>query len=126
MVTMNVNLLAQAWLEAKAQEKEANARRVELEQLIIDMVGTKPESTLTTETDKYVIKTTDKITRTLDQDSLTEEYEELSECVKNAIRTKFELDLKAYRKLSDDALEEIDEYITAKPAKTAVSVTLKE
>lgn len=57
----------------------------------------------------------DEIEQALDDDLLSDEAQE-------AIRVKFELDKKAYDNLSEEATDELDEYLTVKPSLPSIKV----
>lgn len=58
--------LAEAWVWAKREEVLANARRVEIEQQIIERIGAKFEGAFTAKGDHYKITTTGKLSRSVD------------------------------------------------------------
>lgn len=62
--------LGAAWLQAKAEEAEANKRRVAIEEQIVARVGVKDEGTFSASTSHFKFSTTGRVTRTLDADAL--------------------------------------------------------
>lgn len=102
------------------QAEERNLRAEILEELFgKDNLGTRK-----TEAAGFIITGTYGQTYSFNQEEIEGVLEQdlLSEEASNAIRVKFELDKKAYDKLSDEASAELDDYITVKPSLPSIKV----
>ena len=120
-----LNALAIEWSRAKAAETEANARRLELEAKIAELVGTREEGVITLETELFKVKTTGKLTRTVNTEALQEHWELLSPELQKVFTWKASLDTKQLRALEsmrEDLIPQLANYVITKPAKTSVSV----
>lgn len=120
-----LDLLAHYWQRAKADEAAAKEKRLAIEEKITALVGVKDEGVSSLNTEAYKIKTTGKLTRTLDTDAIYEVWDKLPEPVQDCIKWKAELNTTAYRALStmrDDLLPILNQYMTTKSAKAAISV----
>jgi hypothetical protein len=120
---MNVETLAQAWLQAKRDEAAANARRVEIEQQILKLHPAKEEGSESMPlANGMKLKTTGKLTYKADVDRLLELTAAWPE---KPIKTKVEADeslLKAIRHDRPDLWRQIAPAITVKPAKTYIVI----
>lgn len=116
--------------EAKANEKAARDARVELEERIMNLVGnTKLEGTKTVSNDFLSVTVANKVTRSCDFDRLIQLDKQLQDDLQ-LVTQKPTLNLKNYRDVyriaNDDFKSLIDEAITIKPAKSAVTLKFKE
>lgn len=59
--------LCQEWLEAKAAENSAKAKREEIEAKLLEHVQSKPEGSATTKLDGFKVVTTGRINRRVDE-----------------------------------------------------------
>lgn len=117
--------LAALWNEAKEEERQANARRVSIESKIAEMVGVKDEGVTSVDGQFYKVKTTGKLTRSVDSDAVQNVWEVMPEEVRKCFKWEAKLDTKNYRALCsmrDDLIPELNRYITTKPAKASISI----
>lgn len=116
--------LAIALKEAKAAETAARNARLEIEELIIDAVGSKEEGAFNADGDNYRLTTTGKLNRKID-DVRGLERVLPGDFFKRLVKVSHSIDTKELRYLHDnepDIYKTVSGYITTKPAKTAVSV----
>jgi hypothetical protein len=120
---MNVETLAQQWLQAKRDEAAANARRVEIEQQILTLHPAKEEGSASMPlANGMKLKTTGKLTYKADVDRLLELTAAWPE---KPVKTKVEADeslLRAIRHDRPDLWRQIAPAITVKPAKTYIVI----
>lgn len=129
MTDLNLNTLAAQWQAAKAAETKANQERLIIEQQIAELVGVKDEGVTSVNTDLFRIKTTGKQTRTVDTDAVQQAWPTLPNELQDCFAWKATLDTKAYRALAslrDDLLPQLNQFITSKPAKPAISIEQNE
>lgn len=122
---MTIKELAAQWLDAKRAEQQAAAKRLEIERDLIKHVGVTNEGVVTYQGDVFTIKTTGKLTRTLDDAAVSRHWDSLPAEVQACIKWKPALDLKNFRALEsmrDDLAPTLHQYLTVKPAKPSVSV----
>jgi len=125
----NLDSLAVAWAEAKAEEKAAVEKRVAIEQYIIAQTGQKDEGSMTRTSDAgHKITITARINRRLDADKWAEIEDTIPEALR-PVKYKPSLDLKGIRYLKANEPETYAacaQAFTSTPGKTGVKVTLKE
>lgn len=117
--------LAAAWQAAKADEKAANARRLEIEEQIVDLFPVGVEGTDTIEHDGIKVKVTHKLVRSVDTKSLQAHWNSLSAFAQDVFTWKAELAMPALRRLQEnhpDLYPSIAVFITSKPAKPSITV----
>jgi len=117
--------LAAAWQAAKADERAANSRRLEIEEQIVEALPLAVEGTQTVDAGKYRVKVTSKLTRTVDTKALQAHWNSLSAFAQDVFTWKADLSLPALRRLQEnhpDLYPSVAVYVTSKPAKAAVSV----
>ncbi len=117
--------LAAAWQAAKADEKAANARRLEIEEQIVESFPLGIEGTETIEQDGFKVKVTHKLTRSVDTKALQAHWNSLSAFAQDCFTWKADISLPLLRKLQENHPEvypSIAVFITSKPAKPAVTV----
>lgn len=123
-----LDLAAQSWAEAKADEQAANLRRIEAEARILELVGAKEEGATTLKTEWFKVQTTGKLTRTVQVDKLAEVFNEVpADLYGQVIKSTPSLNLAALRaveKTNPEAYAAFCRAIITKPAKAAVSVEL--
>jgi hypothetical protein len=117
--------LADCWLQAKADETSANARRLEVEEEILKLLPAKEEGKTTTMISNSMrISTTGKVSFKADLpalQALTMTWPD----VMRPIKTKVEQDESALRQIRaerQDLWRHIAPAITVKPAKTYVQI----
>jgi hypothetical protein len=121
-----LQLLAADYLEAKANEARAIAKRREIAKNI-EAELMKPESgegTVTEKLDGVKVSATFKVTRAADTTALQLDWNELPEAVRQVFYWKAEVSTTELRKLGEAEGREASKYITTKPAATAIDVTL--
>ncbi len=123
-MTEKLQDLCRHWLQAKADEKAANKRRLEIELEIVKLTGTRDEGSKTVNLDKYKVKVTGKVTRSFDWDK----WENIKAKIPQnlwPVRTKTELDETGVKYLRDNEVEIYQLLpLSVKPAKTAIEVEL--
>lgn len=122
---LTLTQLAAAWQSAKADERAANARRLEIEEQIVELFPPAVEGTDTIEQDGIKVKVTHKLTRTVDTKALQAHWNSLSAFAQDIFTWKADLSLPAMRRLQEnhpDLYPSVAVFITSKPAKPAVTV----
>ncbi|OOS03249.1 hypothetical protein SAMN02745664_12341 [Moraxella cuniculi DSM 21768] len=122
---MTIKELASKWREAKHAEQQANTARLEIERQLIEQIGVADEGITTYQGDDFKVKTTGKITRTLDDAAVSHHWDSLPAEVQSCIKWKPTLDLKRFRALEslrDDLAPVLHQYLTIKPAKPSIAV----
>jgi len=114
--------LAAAWLQAKADEDAAKARRYEIEKEILALVPVKDEGTSKLEVGALRVSVTTKLTRKTDTLALRQHWNELSKPAQDCIKWEAALSLTELRRADPAAVQELAPYITTAPAKPAVKV----
>ena len=121
-----IDLLCVALLAAKQAETEANARRIELEKHIIDLIGKPDEGVRNEDGDEYKVKVEQRIIRKLDEKAWAVVADQIPEALRPVtIKETLTVETKGVRWLKDNepgfykllcsAMEE-------KPAKPSVKV----
>lgn len=122
---MTIKELASQWRDAKHAEQQANATRLEIERQLIEQIGVAEEGVTTYQGDDFKVKTTGKLTRTLDDAAVSRHWNSLPAEVQSCIKWKPTLDLKSLRALEslrDDLAPVLHQYLTIKPAKPSIAV----
>lgn len=122
---MTIKELATQWLDAKRAEQQAAAKRLEIERELVKHVGVTDEGVTTYQGDDFKVKTTGKLTRTLDDAAVSRHWNSLPAEVQSCIKWKPTLDLKSLRALEsmrNDLAPVLHQYLTVKPAKPSISV----
>lgn len=120
--------LAAELVWAKEQEEKAREERIAIESALIECLGQKDEGSKTHTVGQWAVTITAKINRSMDW----KQWDQVSLKVPQNIwpvKVKPELDLKGLRWLKENEPEiygMVSSCVTSKPAKTAVSVKLKE
>jgi hypothetical protein len=121
--------LTKEWMDAKADERLANIRRITIEEQILKMVEHKEEGSLTTDAgDGVKITTTGKISYKADAiklDELTDGWPEEIKPVHLALKVD-ETRLKKIRAENPALWKQIAKAVEVKPAKTGVSILIEE
>lgn len=119
--------IAQDLFDARQVEREANERRVELEEELIALVGAREEGSKTHTIGDFKITITGKLNRKIDweifDDSIASHIPESLQPVK----IKRELDETGVKYLANNEpqlYKLLSKALTIKPAKTAVTITL--
>lgn len=118
--------LAIAWSYAKQAETEAVAQRRDIEDKLTAALGIKDteEGTQNEQTLNYTIKVTNRLTRKVDSDLIQEIAAEhgLSHLLPTVCRWKPELDMRAWKALSEDARSALSKAITTTAGRPSYSI----
>ena len=120
--------LSQAWIEAKTEERNANAKRIGVEEKIIEILGSKEEGRerVTLDNGTQIVVIGKMVYKADDLDSIIEVTHGLQDQFK-PYKTETKLDeakIKKIRTFQPALWRQLALYITARPAKTGVVVTL--
>lgn len=114
--------LAAAWLQAKADEDAAKARRYEIEKEIVAAVPVKEGCAARVDDAGLRISVIHKLVRAIDTDAVRSAWDTIPPAAQAALRWKADLDARAYRALPEQDAQRLAPFITTKPAKPAVKV----
>lgn len=119
---MNIDQLADKWQHYKLIEQNAAAERKAIELQMAELIDIRLEGSTTEETENFKVSTVGKVTRTLDADTLQEDWQNLPKAVQDCVKWKPQVDTKALRQL--EAIDEstLARYMTTKPAKPSFKV----
>lgn len=124
-----IDALADRIVQLKGEKQDIQNQIDECQDALIEIVGIKDEGSQSFHTDRYLVGTTQGITRTLDRTEVLKLADRLPEdTYKNVFTWKPALDLSNYRALKDMApnlASMVDDAITSKPSKPAVKVEAK-
>lgn len=124
-----IDALADRIVQLKGEKQDIQNQIDECQAALIEIVGIKDEGSQSFHTDRYLVGTTQGITRTLNRTEVLKLADRLPEdTYKNVFTWKPALDLANYRALKDMApnlASMVDEAITSKPNKPAVKVEAK-
>ena len=124
-----IDALADRIVQLKGEKQDIQNQIDECQAALIEIVGIKDEGSQSFHTDRYLVGTTQGITRTLDRTEVLKLADRLPEdTYKNVFTWKPALDLANYRALKDMApnlASMVDDAITSKPSKPAVKVEAK-
>lgn len=124
-----IDALADRIVQLKGEKQDIQNEIDKCQEALIEIVGIKDEGSQSFHTDRYLVGTTQGITRTLDRTEVLKLADRLPEdTYKNVFTWKPALDLANYRALKDMApnlASMVDEAITSKPSKPAVKVEAK-
>lgn len=124
---MKIEELSAAWLAARQAEADANAKRLEIEQQILQLIPPREEGSMSTELQNgWKVRTSGKMIYSGDIDRLLELTRSWPE---KPVKSKLELDtsmLRAIRSDRPDLWRAIAPAITVKPAKTGVNVEVPD
>jgi hypothetical protein len=117
--------IANDLFEAKLAEKEANERRVALEEELIALVGAREEGSQTHEIGDYKITITGKLNRKIDWDLFDQSIAAKIPQTLQPVKIKRELDDTGVKYLANNEpqiYKLLAKALTVKPAKTAVTI----
>ena len=124
-----IDALADRIVQLKGEKLDIQSQIDECQAALIEIVGIKDEGSQSFHTDRYLVGTTQGITRTLDRTEVLKLADRLPvDTYKNVFTWKPALDLANYRALRDMApnlASMVDDAITSKPSKPAVKVEAK-
>lgn len=122
---MNLEQLAEAWINAKAAERWANEERIRIENLILAQLNSvKEEGSTTRNVTGFKITTTAKLSYKAEVAELIEASEGWPSHLK-PYKTKVEADetkLKELRATRPDIWRKLADVVTVKPLKTSISI----
>jgi len=126
---MELNELANAWVDAKSAEAEATAKRRKIEDELLSLIGL-PETFVGTQTigDVFEIKVTGRMNHTIDADKLQEIAMEngTSDHLSQLFRWKPEINARAFSACDESILRPLREAITSKPGRPSFQIKKKE
>ena len=115
--------LAQEWLEAKAEENAARAKRVEIEEALLEIMPCRDEGSQTNKLDNGMrVVTEGRMTRSIDAKTLQEDWNNLPAIIQGTFHWKPDLKITCFKSLEDDHKALIAKYVTTKPAKASVKI----
>lgn len=116
-------LLAQAWLDAKAEENAARAKRIEIEEELLAILPCREEGSQTSRLENGMrVVTEGRMTRSIDAKALSDDWNELPAIIQGSFHWKPDLKITCFKSLEDDHKALIAKYVTTKPAKAGVKV----
>ena len=128
--TTDMNELAQMWLRAKQDEKDATEDRRDIEDHIkkLARIAENIDSTETIEPSQYVIKIAGRIDRKVDGEKVQELAAEfgLTDHLATLFRWKPELNMSAWKSADESITGPLAGAITAKPGRASFSIIPKE
>lgn len=116
-------LLAQAWLDAKAEENAARTKRVEIEESLLEILPCREEGSQTSKLENGMrVVTEGRMTRSIDAKALQEDWNDLPAIIQGTFHWKPDLKITCFKSLEDDHKALIAKYVTTNPAKAGVKV----
>ena len=116
-------LLAQAWLDAKAEENAARAKRVEIEEELLAILPCREEGSQTIKLENGMrVVTEGRMTRSIDAKALQDDWNDLPAIIQGTFHWKPDLKITCFKSMDDDQKSLIAKYVTTKPAKAGVKV----
>lgn len=112
--------------QARLDEKQANERRVQLEQELIALVGAKDEGSQTHDIGDYKVTVTGKLIRKIDWDTFDKLVASKIPASLHPVKVVREEDIAGIKYLANNEPKMyaiLAKALTVKPAKTAVSIT---
>lgn len=115
--------LAQEWLDAKAEENAARAKRIEIEEALLEILPCREEGSQTSKLENGMrVVTEGRLTRSIDAKALADDWSELPAIIQGTFHWKPDLKITCFKSLEDDHKALIAKYVTTKPAKAGVKV----
>ena len=118
------------WLDAKEAERVATAKRRDIEDELVTLIGVdeNTEGVTTTKVDGYKLKITTRMNRKVDSDMLQDLAAEagLTDHLTSLFRWKPELNLKAWKAADPSITGQLARAIEAKPGRPSFAITLEE
>lgn len=116
-------LLAQAWLDAKAEENAARTKRVEIEEELLAILPCREEGSQTIKLENGMrVVTEGRMTRSIDAKALQDDWNDLPAIIQGTFHWKPDLKITCFKSMDDDQKSLIAKYVTTKPAKAGVKV----
>lgn len=128
MEAQRIKELSLAWLGAKKEELKANQVRVDIENQLLALIGSKEEGSQSTELDEFKITTTGKLSYKADADKLAELTADWPEVIRpvEVVMKVSDTKLKKLRAEAPEYWAQIARAVEVKPQKTAVTVAVLE
>lgn len=115
--------LAQEWLDAKAEENAARAKRIEIEEELLAILPCREEGSQTSKLENGMrVVTEGRLTRSIDAKALADDWNDLPAIIQGTFHWKPDLKITCFKSLEDDHKALIAKYVTTKPAKAGVKV----
>lgn len=115
--------LAQEWLEAKAEENAARAKRVEIEEALLELLPCREEGSQTSKLENGMrVVTEGRLTRSIDAKALADDWNDLPAIIQGTFHWKPDLKITCFKSLGVFHKVLIAKYVTTKPAKAGVKV----
>ena len=116
-------LLAQDWLDAKAEENAARAKRIEIEEELLAILPCREEGSQTIKLENGMrVVTEGRMTRSIDAKVLQDDWNDLPAIIQGTFHWKPDLKITCFKSLEDDHKALVAKYVTTKPAKAGVKV----
>ena len=126
MLEKSIEDLAESYFTAKQHEAHAIETRRAIGKELEALIDGPAEGTSSYKGDHWNVAVHRKFTRSVDTAALKEKWSGLSEESKDAFKWAAELSLTKYRTLDCEAKNEVDTYITCKPAASTIEVKMVE
>ncbi|MDP8228355.1 MAG: hypothetical protein P9M15_02755 [Candidatus Electryoneaceae bacterium] len=123
-----IQKFSQDWLEAKAEEDAAKARRIEIEEAVVRCLGKREEGSKTHDLGTHKVTITGVVNRTLDKEVWESIKDQISESL-SPVTYVPKLDVKGIRWLQTndpDTYRLVAKALTIKPGKTNIKVIVTE
>lgn len=115
--------LSQEWLEAKAEETAARAKRIEIEDALLEILPCREEGSQTSKLENGMrVVTEGRLTRSIDAKALADDWSDLPAIIQGTFHWKPDLKITCFKSLEDGHKALIAKYVTTKPAKAGVKV----
>lgn len=124
---MELEQLAQAFIQAKNDIDAATARKAAIAKAIADALPGTEEGATHAEAGNYKLTVSRGLKRSADTESLQVKWNDINETTRKAFRWKADVDLRNLRALevaNEAAYKQALSFITAKPAAPSVSVEI--
>lgn len=124
MQAMTLPQLVAARIAAKRIEDDAVAARRELDAQIAELLrdSNKPEGAISQKADGYKVTVTYSVTRKVDTEAITKDWDKLPADVQAAFKWKADVSVTELRKLEGRAQAAAAKYIEAKPGSPSIKI----
>jgi len=117
-----IEQLTADWLDAKADEDAAKARRYEIEKSLVALLPAKDEGAVSEMVGNHKLSVTYKLVRKADTSRLRYSWNELSTDAQSCFKWSADVSVTEFRKASQAAQHEAAQYITTGPGKPAIKI----
>lgn len=115
--------LAQDWLDAKAEENAARAKRTSIEEDLLALLPCREEGSQTNKLENGMrVVTEGRMTRSIDAKALSDDWNNLPAIIQGTFHWKPDLKITCFKSLEDDHKALVAKYVTTKPAKAGLKV----